>query len=114
VAAPLPAASPGKLSARTSRRDHLARRGNHGSRARPGRRAAANGAQIHREEMRRLHLRLPTGNPIPIGAGGAGAVAEAADRGLVIRPARALVRGPAEGAQSAEFAGIEWTSGALA
>ena len=50
------------------------------------------GAQIHREAMRRPRLRLLTRNPIQIGVGGAGGVAEVAARGPAVRRAQAVVR----------------------
>ena len=79
---------------------------------------AATGAQIHRGAMRRPQLRLPTRNPIQIGAGGAGVVAEVAARGPAVRRVQAVVQAVARpladvrGAR--EWPGIEWTSGALA
>jgi hypothetical protein len=75
---------------------------------------AATGAQIHRGAMRRPQLRLPTRNPIQIGAGGAGVVAEVAARGPAVRRVQAVARPLADVRGAREWPGIEWTSGALA
>jgi hypothetical protein len=78
---------------RTSPPDHPVRDRRHGSQAHPRRRAAETAAQIHREVTRRPRRRLPTRNPIQIGAGAAGAEAEVAVRGLAVRPLQAVIRG---------------------
>ena len=90
----------------------------HGSPAGPGRSAAATGAQIHREATRPRRPRRRTRNLIRTGAAVAGVVVEGAAPGRAVRRVKAAVRAvdrdPPEASQSAEFAGIEWTSGALA
>jgi hypothetical protein len=111
---------PGSRDRRRGKASHPVHRGRghrHGSRVGPARSAAGIGVQIHREATRRSRPRLPTRNPIRIGAGGAGGGVAGAVRGLAVRArvgVQAAVRGPADVSGRTEFAGIEWTSVALA
>ena len=111
--------NPDKRRARASRLGHPVRDRRHGSRVRPGRSVAGTGAQIDRVETRRRPRRLPIRNPIRTGAGGAEGVVEGAAHGPaglripVGRPILAMAQVRAD-VRAAEFAGIEWTSGALA
>ena len=110
-------ANPDRPRDRLSHLDHHARVHRHGRRGDLGRSADETGAQIHQEETRRHRPRRQTRNPIRIGAAGAGVVAEAAVHGLAVRVqagVRVGLRRRADGSNPAEFAGIEWTSVALA
>jgi len=113
VAARKRPAKPDRLSVRASHPDHRVRGHHHGSREGRARSAAGIDVRIHREATRHRPPRPPIRNPMRIGAAGAGVAGVAAVHGLAVR-VRAGVRGPADGSSRAEFAGIEWTSGALA
>jgi len=111
VAARRRPANPDRLSVRANHPDHR-----HGSRVGPDRSGDGIGAQIHREAMGR-RPRRPVRSPIRIGAAGAAVAVGAAVRGLAVRVragVQAVARGPVDVATRAEFAGIEWTSVALA
>ena len=110
-------ANPDRPRDRLSHLDQRARVHRHGRRKDLGRSAEETGAQIHQEETRRHRPRRQTRNPIRIGAAGAGVVAEAAVHGLAVRVqagVRVRLRRRADGSNRAEFAGIEWSSVALA
>ena len=110
-------ANPDRHRERASHPGHRVRDHHHGSPEDPDRSADGIGAQIRREETRRHRPRRPARNPIRIGAAGVGVVAGAAVHGLAVRVqagVRVGLRRRAEGPNRAEFAGIEWTSVALA
>jgi hypothetical protein len=117
VAAHKRVANPGRRRARASRPDHPVRERRRVSPAHLDPSADGIGARIHRGATPRRRPRRPARHPIRIGAGGAGVVVEGAVQVLVV-PAqagvRAGVRGQAEVSGRTEFAGIEWTSVALA
>ena len=110
-------ANPDRHRDRASHPGHRVRHHHHGSPEDPDRSADGIGAQIRREAIRRHRPRSPTRSPIRIAAAGAGVVAEAAVHGLAVRVqagVRVGLRRRADGSNRAEFAGIEWTSVALA
>ncbi len=110
-------ANPGRPRDKVSHPGHRVRDHRHGRPADPDRSADGIGARIRREATRRHRPRRPTRNPIRIGAGGAGAVVEGVAHGLAVRAqagVQAGLRRRADGSGRAQFAGIEWTSVALA
>jgi len=103
-----------RCRARASSPDHPERDHRNGRREGPCRSAAATAVPTRRGETRRRRHRHPARHPIRIGAGGAAVVVEGAVLALAVRRVRAVVRGLADVSRRPEFAGIEWTSGALA
>jgi hypothetical protein len=117
VAAHRRVANPGRPSARASRPDQPVREDRRVSPECLDPSADGIGARIHPGATPRRRPRRPARHPIRIAAGGAGVGVEGVVQGLGVRVqagARAGVRGQADVSGRTEFAGIEWTSVALA